>query len=84
MEQFFWVFVKRILQPLYKSVQTFKVTAFDWSPDHWKKMAEQSKPAEHTHHTRVLAEKVERQQLADENARRAKRQDDADIGPFEL
>ena len=84
MEQFFWVFVKRMLQPLYKPVQTYKVTAFDWTPAHWAQMAEQSRPAGNTRHTKMLAEKVEHQRLVDDAAKRAKRQDDADVGTFEL
>ena len=81
MEQFFWVFVKRMLQSLYKPVQTYKVTAFDWTLAHWAQMAEQSKPAGHTRYSTMLAEKVEHQRRVDDNA---KRQDDADIGTFEL
>lgn len=84
MEQFFWIFVKRLLQPLYVPVQTYKVTAFDWTPTHWAQMAEQLKLAGRTRYTTMLSEKVKHQRLANDNAKHAKRQDDADIGTFEL
>lgn len=84
MEHLFWVFVKRVLQPLYAPVQTYKVTAFDWTSAHWAEMAEQSKPSGHTRYTEMQSKKVEHLRQAVVKASRAKRQDDADIGTFEL
>ena len=84
MEQFFWVWVTRMLQPLYTQVQTYKVTAFDWTPAHWVQMAQQSEAAAQTRYSAMQAGRAEQERRAIEKVGHAKRQDDGAIGTFEL
>lgn len=84
MELFFWAWVKRLLQPLFAQVQPHKVTAFDWTPAHWAQMAQQSDAAANTRYEAIQAVAAQKERQAVEEFDRAKRQDDKDIGMFEL
>jgi|GEM_PF-6601129 len=84
MEALLRVWVKRMLQPLNGVGQPHKVTAFDWTPAHWAQMAQQSGAVAQTRYAAMQADRAEKKRQAAEKLDRAKRQDDKDIGTFEL
>jgi hypothetical protein len=84
MEEFFWVWVQRLLQPLFAEVQPYKVSAFDWTPTHWAQVAQQSQAVAHMRYAAMQAKEVEHQRKTAENVALAKQKDNATIGTFEL
>jgi hypothetical protein len=84
MEQFLWVWVTRMLQPLHGVGQPHKVTAFDWTDAHWAEMSNQSRAAARACYAAKQAEAEEKQRQAAERQKAVKQQEDKDIGTFEL
>ena len=83
-ELFFWAWVQRLLQPLFAEVQPFKVSAFDWTSEHWAQMAQQSQAPVHASRAAMQTKDAEMQRQAIEKMALAKQRDDAAIGTFEL
>ena len=83
-ELFFWAWVQRLLQPLFAEVQPFKVSAFDWTSEHWAQMASQSQVLVQARNAATQAKEAEMQRQAIEKMVLTKQRDDAAIGTFEL
>lgn len=84
MEAFLWVWVKRLLQPLEGVGSPHKITAFEWSDAHWALMAKQGEAAAHTRYEVKRAVENEKQRQAAEKLAYVKRQEEKEIGSFEL
>lgn len=84
MEAFLWVWVKRMLQPLEGVGSPHRITSFDWSDAHWAQMAKQGEAAAQTRYEAKKAVEDEKQRQAAEKQAYVKRQEDKEIGSFEL
>ena len=84
MEHFLWVWVKRVLQPLDGVGSPHKITAFEWSDAHWAQMAKQGEAAARTRYEAKKTIEDEKQRQAAEKLAYVKRQEDKQIGSFEL
>jgi hypothetical protein len=85
MEQFLWVWVTRMLQPLHGVGQPHKVTVFDWTQEHWDLVERQpdAAAAQAINEAKQAAE-AEKAEQAAELLKAARRKEDKDIGTFEL
>lgn len=86
MEAFLWVWVTRLLQPFNGVGQPHKVTVFDWTDTHWNQM-EKRPDAVAAAQATDEAKKAEDQEKQDQAAAMrisVKRQENKDIGTFEL
>ena len=84
MEEFLWVWVKRMLRPLDGVGSPHKITAFDWSDAHCAQMAKQGEAAAQSRYEAKKAVEDEKQRQAGEKLAYVKRQEDKEIGSFEL
>ena len=84
MEVFLWVWVRRMLQPLNGVGQPHKVTAFDWTEAHWAEVAKQSRAGARACYAVKKADAEEKERQAAEMLKAVKRQEDKDIGTFDL
>ena len=86
MEQFLWVWVTRMLQPLHGVGQPHKVTVFDWTQEHWDLMEQQpdAAAAAQAREEAKQAAEAEKSEQAAELLKAVRRKEDKDIGTFEL
>ena len=84
MEEFFWAWVQRLLQPLFAEVQPHKVSAFDWSQAHWAEVARQSQSGAQSRRVAMQAKEAENLRQTAEKDALTKQRDDAAIGTFGL
>ena len=86
MEEFLWVWVTRMLHPLKGVGQPHKVTAFDWTPEHWALMEQQpdAAAAAQAIDDEKKANEKEKAEQAAELLKAVRRKEDKDIGAFEL
>lgn len=84
MEEFFWAWVQRLLQPLFAEVHPHNVSVFDWSQAHWGEMARQSQSGAESRWAAKQAKEGEKLRQTAEKAAFAKQRDDAAIGTFGL